>query len=1745
MRLIRFLAVGLLALGWPVLAAAAVIQGQGSTFIMTYHSVYPVDHQTVMNQAAQFWADIVRSSVPIEVYVDAGNKTCSQTYNVQVKTVPPASAINFPQAPQADTYYPIALANSLAGTDLQPSAVDIGIAFNARMITRTACQKWYLGYDADYNYNQYSLYFETLQELAHGLGLIPLANLSTGERLNGQTDTYLNQLKSSITGHALADMTGAEIRAIAQQGSDLAFAGAESWAAASGLGFGRTDDALLLFTRSYAMPELTGLHLHDSTRPKQLMMVDLHDAIPETDLAVAMLEDIGWLTTRNDPPQITGQLNVTVLEDQPYSLSLADLLLVDEAPDSLNLAVAPGDHYSLSQQTIVPEANFTGTLTIPVTVSDAEYTSASFDFLLSVSPVNDAPYLTGQNSLSLLEDQSLTLTLADFQYSDIDSSQFSLVLGVGSHYSLNQNTLVPEADYAGTLEVPVQISDGALLSAVLMANVTVSAVNDAPRLTGQNSLSLLEDQSLTLKLADFQYSDIDSSQFSLVLGVGSHYSLNQNTLVPEADYAGTLDVPVQISDGALLSAVLMARVTVSPVNDAPVINAIAALSMLEDGSLTLSSADLTIVDPDSQTFSLILANGSHYQLSGTQIKPDPDWSGELVVPVRVSDGQALSESVSAHLQVLPVNDVPAITAQVAVDLLEDSALQLAVDLLTISDPDSNSFSLSAQPGNHYSLVGTGLTPDLDYNGPLSVPVSVSDGALTSVLFNLQINVLAQNDAPILTGHGPIQIDEDQPLTLSPDLLTFSDSDSSSFDLIAQPGAHYDLVGDQLIPEADFFGSLTVAMQISDRVALSNSLLVTIEVLPINDVPQIQSVALQSATEDQAFAIVLSDLRIVDPDSSDFELMINPGEHYLWGNGQIVPELDYAGDLAISIQVRDGRSTSLAYLAIVPVLAVNDAPVVTGQVVLQLEEDGELLLETLQEQVLASPLLSVSDVDSTAFSLVLWAGDHYQLSADRLIPELDFADSLRVPMQISDGQLLSAVFQAQIDILPVNDAPRLLDIVPQTIDEDGSLFVTQALLSLSDPDSSDFSLSIERGEHYQVAANEIIPDANWFGSLSIDLTLSDGELSSNSLPLLLTVAAVNDLPELTGPALPNGQIYRDLDVRLNGFDLDGDALSFSLRHTPDWLQLSASGLLQARPDYRAVGEHSLEIGVSDGTALVYESRTLTILDDLSASDLGVTLAVERTLWSTDGWVPVSVTLSNLGPRSSVDATLSLAFTGDWTSQDSRCPLDSDLDQANPDTANPDRHSCVLSLTDSTTLIVSVRQATVGSSDLTLTAAHAGFEVQPDNNQARVTLTFSAGNPTTPQYSVPGFGQGQVRALGIANIQGGRWPELLFANGPGEASTSYRFEQSLFHPVLHSHLGDAADSYAMALFDADNDGDIDWVLANGGGEANSVYRNDGNGQFTLVDLLGDADSRAVAFGDVDQDGDIDLVFANLDDPNTLYLNNGDGTFSFYAELGRCRAQSVLIHDFNQDGRPDILFGNHGRRNRLLFNRGFGYHARAAGRGAGRGAGAAADSLDFDTIELGEADDLTDSMSLADFDGDGDASDIVFVNQANSERPASLQIFTVAADEQSRRVVQSQSGSVADISVADYDGDGRDDLALLRPGGALEVMQVQASGLLTIAVLDTDGADTILMVDVDGSGQADLISANNRSANSRLDFVGDDLDSARLNNEDASTEALLPNPLPVGLPEPTTGQSRPSQGGAGLPWILSALILARRKK
>ena len=98
-----------------------------------------------------------------------------------------------------------------------------------------------------------------------------------------------------------------------------------------------------------------------------------------------------------------------------------------------------------------------------------------------------------------------------------------------------------------------------------------------------------------------------------------------------------------------------------------------------------------------------------------------------------------------------------------------------------------------------------------------------------------------------------------------------------------------------------------------------------------------------------------------------------------------------------------------------------------------------------------------------------------------------------------------------------------------------------------------------------------------------------------------------------------------------------------------------------------------------------------------------------------------------------------------------------------------------------------------------------------------------------------------------------------------------------------------SAGLALFDYDQDGDVDIYFLNGAPlegakfdvpPTNALYRNDGEFRFTDVTVeTGAGDTGyglGVAVADYDNDGAPDLYLNNYG-PNVMYRNKGDGTFS----------------------------------------------------------------------------------------------------------------------------------------------------------------------------------------------------------------------------------------------------------------------------
>ena len=123
--------------------------------------------------------------------------------------------------------------------------------------------------------------------------------------------------------------------------------------------------------------------------------------------------------------------------------------------------------------------------------------------------------------------------------------------------------------------------------------------------------------------------------------------------------------------------------------------------------------------------------------------------------------------------------------------------------------------------------------------------------------------------------------------------------------------------------------------------------------------------------------------------------------------------------------------------------------------------------------------------------------------------------------------------------------------------------------------------------------------------------------------------------------------------------------------------------------------------------------------------------------------------------------------------------------------------------------------------------------------------------------------------------------------------------------------------LALFDYDNDGDLDVYFVNadvGKAESaggNQLFRQDVAGVFrnaTSVAALGDTGYRlGTALGDIDNDGDLDRLVTNYG-PNRLYRNDGDGTFSDITVNAGIRgwrwSTSATFCDIDDDGLLDLF-------------------------------------------------------------------------------------------------------------------------------------------------------------------------------------------------------------------------------------------------
>jgi uncharacterized repeat protein (TIGR01451 family) len=265
-------------------------------------------------------------------------------------------------------------------------------------------------------------------------------------------------------------------------------------------------------------------------------------------------------------------------------------------------------------------------------------------------------------------------------------------------------------------------------------------------------------------------------------------------------------------------------------------------------------------------------------------------------------------------------------------------------------------------------------------------------------------------------------------------------------------------------------------------------------------------------------------------------------------------------------------------------------------------------------------------------------------------------------------------------------------------------------------------------------------------------------------------------------------------------------------------------------------------------------------------------------------------------------------------------------------------------------------------------------------------------------------------------------------------------------------------AIKFGDVDGDGDLDAVGAAFGN--NSLYRNDGSGNFTRSNALGNNTDFDVELGDLDGDGDLDAVVTSTGRAfDSWFRNDGSGNFtrvSYFQNTNQ--TYQAAIGDIDGDGDLDIAIARSGL-NPILINDGSGV---------------------FTNATFGSTSTVTYDIEFGDVDGDGDL-DAVLANNGENELYLNdgSGDFTLVANALGS---PASTGVSWDVALGDLDGDGDLDVVTAEVGQNLLYFNDGSGGFGTGQLLPGTGATTLSLSlgDLDGDGALDIVEGNGNTSN-----------------------------------------------------------------
>ncbi|MBV6520335.1 MAG: hypothetical protein MNPFHGCM_00440 [Gemmatimonadaceae bacterium] len=372
---------------------------------------------------------------------------------------------------------------------------------------------------------------------------------------------------------------------------------------------------------------------------------------------------------------------------------------------------------------------------------DVAFDGQTVSMTVLIADNDNAPPSALPDQASVLEDGSIEIQVLANDTDVENDSLFVSAVTTPSHGSVTVTgagstvTYVPNADFSGSDVFSYTVSDAAGGVSSADVSVTVSPVNDTPQ-ASDDAATTAEDVGVYVPVLAND-SDADGDVLTILsISAAIHGAAVQNgsgiDYTPEADFNGTDTFSYVVSDGVGGEATGTVTVTVTSVNDVPVV-ANDDRTIDEDTpveiAVLLNDSD---IDGDALTIAQ-LTDPAHGSVTitggGTTVTytPAANYSGPDGFSYTVADGQGGIASGSVAIAVYPVNDAPFVVNDTATTwkgwkimvgvLANDSDVEGDSIMLYSVGAPSKGVASAFHDQIYYTPVGT---------GPASVTYSASD-----------------------------------------------------------------------------------------------------------------------------------------------------------------------------------------------------------------------------------------------------------------------------------------------------------------------------------------------------------------------------------------------------------------------------------------------------------------------------------------------------------------------------------------------------------------------------------------------------------------------------------------------------------------------------------------------------------------------------------------------------------------------------------------------------------------------------------------------------------------------------------------------------------------------------------------------------------------------------------------------------------------------------------------------------------